>query len=151
LTPPAQYARIFANHPWYYGDQHYGIAVGPSRAAGMALSLGVPFSLHTDAGVTPPGCLHSMWCAVNRVTPKGRVLGEGEKITAEQALHAVTLGSAYLLGLDDQLGSILPGEWADFTILDQSRWTWIPRKSATWWSGAPSWRVRSTRAQERRS
>ena len=134
LTTPAQYARmanlgvcanIFANHLWYYGDQHYEITVGPSRAAGMeacatATAHGVPFSLHTDAGVTPLGCLHSMWCAVNRVTPKGRVLGESEKITAEQALRAVTLGSAYLLGLDDQLGSIQPGKWADFTILDQS-------------------------------
>ncbi|MEZ4564891.1 MAG: amidohydrolase [Thermomicrobiales bacterium] len=134
LTTPAQYARmanlgvcanIFANHLWYYGDQHYEITVGPSRAAGMeasatALAQGVPFSLHSDAGVTPLGCLHSMWCAVNRVTPKGRVLGEAEKITPAQALHAVTLGSAYLLGLDDQLGSIQPGKWADFTILEQS-------------------------------
>lgn len=134
LSTPAQYQRmanlgvcanIFANHLWYYGDQHYEITVGPSRAAGMeasatALAKGVPFSLHTDAGVTPLGCLHSMWCAVNRVTPKGRVLGEAEKITAEQALHAVTLGSAYLLGLDAELGSIQPGKWADFTVLDQS-------------------------------
>ena len=134
LTSPAQYQRmanlgtcanIFANHLWYYGDQHYEITVGPSRAVGMeasatALAHGVPFSLHTDAGVTPLGCLHSMWCAVNRVTPKGRVLGEAEKLTAEQALRAVTLGSAYLLGLDAELGSIQPGKWADFTVLDQS-------------------------------
>ena len=134
LTSPAQYQRmanlgtcanIFANHLWYYGDQHYEITVGPSRAVGMeasatALAHGVPFSLHTDAGVTPLGCLHSMWCAVNRVTPKGRVLGEAEKLTAEQALRAVTLGSAYLLGLDAELGSIQTGKWADFTVLDQS-------------------------------
>ncbi|MFT4041287.1 MAG: amidohydrolase [Thermomicrobiales bacterium] len=134
LTTPAQYERmanlgvcanIFANHLWYYGDQHYEITVGPSRAVGMeaaatATAKGVPFSLHTDAGVTPLGCIHSMWCAVNRVTPKGRVLGEAEKITTEQALHAVTLGSAYLLGLDAELGSIQPGKWADFTVLDHS-------------------------------
>lgn len=134
LTSPAQYARmaelamcanIFANHLWYYGDQHYEITVGPERAAGMeacatALAAGVPFSLHTDAGVTPLGCLHSMWCAVNRVTPKGRVLGENEKISAADALRAVTLGSAYLLGLDEEMGSIQPGKWADFTILEES-------------------------------
>ena len=134
LTSPAQYhrmanlgvcANIFANHLWYFGAQHFEITVGPSRAVAMeacatATAAGVPFSLHTDAGVTPLGCIHSMWCAVNRVTPKGRVLGEAEKISAEQALHAVTLGSAYLLGLDAELGSIQPGKWADFTILDQS-------------------------------
>jgi predicted amidohydrolase YtcJ len=134
LTTPAQYARmatlnvcanIFANHLWYWGDQHYEITVGPERAEGMeacatALAHGVPFSLHTDANVTPLGCLHSMWCAVNRVTPKGRVLGEAEKISAEDALRAVTLGSAYLLGLDEDLGSIQTGKWADFTVLAES-------------------------------
>jgi predicted amidohydrolase YtcJ len=134
LTNSAQYARmaelgmcanIFSNHLWYYGDQHYEITVGPERAAGMeacatALAQGVPFSVHCDAGVTPLGCLHTMWCAVNRVTPKGRVLGENEKISAADALHAVTLGSAYLLGLDEEMGSIQPGKWADFTVLEES-------------------------------
>jgi predicted amidohydrolase YtcJ len=134
LTNPAQYERmatlgvcanIFANHLWYWGDQHYEITVGPERAEGMeacatALANGVPFSLHTDASVTPLGCLHSMWCAVNRVTPKGRVLGEAEKISAEDALRAVTLGSAYLLGLDEDMGSIQTGKWADFTVLEES-------------------------------
>jgi len=61
-----------------------------------------------------------MWCAVNRVTPKGRVLGEAEKIIAEDALRAVTLGSAYLLELDEDMGSIQTGKWADFTILEES-------------------------------
>jgi hypothetical protein len=134
LTTPAQYTRmatlgvcanIFANHLWYWGDQHYEITVGPERAEGMeaaatALAQGVPFSLHTDASVTPLGCLHSIWSAVNRVTPKGRVLGEAEKISAEAAMRAVTLGSAYQLGLDEEMGSIQTGKWADFTILAES-------------------------------
>lgn len=134
LTTPAQYekiaklglcANIFANHIWYYGDQHYEILLGPQRAeqieaARSALDAGVPISLHTDASVTPLGSLHLMWCAVNRVTPKGRILGEGEKITPEEALWAVTMGSAYLLGLDAEMGSIAPGKLADFTILEEN-------------------------------
>ena len=134
LTSPAQYARmanlqvganIFANHIYYYGDQHYEYTLGPERAEGMesaatALEMGIPISFHTDASVTPLGCLHSMWCAVNRVTASGRVLGEAEKVTPAQALHAVTLGSAYLLHLDDMMGSIDPGKYADFTVLEES-------------------------------
>ena len=134
LTTPAQYARmgelgvganIFANHLWYWGDQHYEITVGPERAEGMddamsAAEHGVVYSFHTDAAVTPLGCLHSMWCAVNRVTPKGRVLGESRRISAEDALRAVTLGSAFLLGLDGELGSIETGKWADFTVLAEN-------------------------------
>lgn len=61
-----------------------------------------------------------MWCAVNRVTPKGRVRGEGEKLSAEEAPRAATIGSAYLLGLDEKMGRIQPGKWADFTVLAES-------------------------------
>ena len=45
------------------------------------------FSIHSDANVTPLGHLHTMWCAVNRVTPSGRVLGPDERISAESALR----------------------------------------------------------------
>ena len=37
-----------------------------------------------------------------------------------RVLRAVTLGSAYLLGLDEDLGSIETGKWADFTVLAES-------------------------------
>jgi predicted amidohydrolase YtcJ len=118
-------ANIFANHIWYWGDQHYELTVGPERANGMepcasAKRMGIPFALHSDANVTPLGQLHSMWCAVNRVTPSGRVLGEEEKISAYDALYAVTLGVAYTMHLDAELGSIECGKWADFTVLDES-------------------------------
>ena len=57
LTSAAQYRRmaklgicgnIFANHLWYWGDQHYESTVGPERAhrmeaCGTALRLGVSF------------------------------------------------------------------------------------------------------------
>jgi len=50
----------------------------------------------------------------------GRVLGEDERISVAQALHAVTLGAAYLLGQDDRKGSIEAGKLADFTVLDRN-------------------------------
>ena len=118
-------ANIFANHIWYWGDQHYELTVGPERANRMepcatAKRVGVPFSLHSDANVTPLGPLHLMWCAVNRVTPSGRVLGEQEKITAYDALWAVTQDAAYQMHLDGELGSIECGKYADFAVLDAS-------------------------------
>lgn len=118
-------ANFFANHLWYWGDQHYEQTVGPERAnrlepCASALREGVPFSFHTDASVTPLGHLHTMWCAVNRLTPKGRVLGEHEKISAYEALRAATLGAAYQMHLDGEIGSIECGKWADFTVLEAS-------------------------------
>ncbi len=61
-----------------------------------------------------------MWAATVRKTMSGRVLGEGERITVPQALHAVTLGAAYLLMQDDKKGSIETGKLADFTVLDRN-------------------------------
>ncbi len=117
-------ANFFANHLWYWGDQHYERTVGPERANGLepcasALREGVALSIHSDAGVTPLGQLHTMWCAVNRVTPKGRVLGPAEKISAFEALHAVTLGAAYQMHLDHEIGSLEAGKRADFAVLEE--------------------------------
>jgi predicted amidohydrolase YtcJ len=116
-------ANLFANHLWYWGDQHYEMTMGPDRAnrldaCGSALAAGVPLAIHSDAPVTPLGPLFTAWCAVNRVTPKGRVLGEAERITVPQALHAITLGAAWTLKLDDELGSIECGKRADFCVLE---------------------------------
>jgi predicted amidohydrolase YtcJ len=126
-------ANFFANHLWYWGDQHYEQTVGPERANALepcqsALREGVPFSIHSDAGVTPLGHLHTMWCAVNRVTPKGRVLGETEKISPYEALRAVTLSAAYQLHLDHEIGSLEAGKRADFAILDEDPLTVDPMK-----------------------
>jgi predicted amidohydrolase YtcJ len=132
LTSAAQYRRmaalgmnanIFANHVWYWGDQHYAITVGPDRAARMnasatALREGVRFSLHTDASITPLGSLHSAWCAVNRLTPKGRVLGPDERISVWQALRAVTVDAAHQLHMDHEIGTLEAGKRADMVALE---------------------------------
>ena len=114
---------LFANHIFYFGDQHYELTVGPERAeridaCATALSEGVPLAIHSDAPVTPMGPLFTAWCAINRVTPSGRVLGAAERISVEEALRAVTLGPAYTLHLDHEIGSIEVGKKADFAVLD---------------------------------
>ncbi|MDH5538124.1 MAG: amidohydrolase [Rhizobacter sp.] len=114
---------LFANHLWYWGDQHHDMTMGPDRAhrldaCSSALAAGVPLAIHSDAPVTPLGPLFTAWCAVNRVTPSGRVLGETERLTVPQALHAITLGPAWTLKLDHEIGSIECGKRADFCVLE---------------------------------
>ncbi len=116
-------ANLFANHIYYFGDQHAALTIGPDRARRLdacrsALDLGVPMTIHSDAPVTPMGPLTTAWAAVNRLTASGAVLGPAECISVEQALHAITLGAAYTLHLDDRVGSIEVGKFADFTVLD---------------------------------
>lgn len=126
-------ANFFSNHLWYWGDQHHDITVGPERANGLepcasALREGVSFSVHSDAGVTPLGSLHTMWCVVNRLTPSGRVLGEEEKISPYEALKAVTISAAYQMHLDHEVGSLEAGKFADMAVLDEDPLTIDPIK-----------------------
>ena len=77
-----------------------------------------PFSIHSDAPVTHLAPLFTAWCAVNRVTASGRVLGPAERLTVPDALRAVTLGAAFTLKPDTEIGSIETGKRADFAILE---------------------------------
>jgi predicted amidohydrolase YtcJ len=54
------------------------------------------------------------------ITPKGRVLGESERISAYDALYAATVGAAYQLHMDHEIGTIECGKFADFAVLDES-------------------------------
>ena len=114
---------LFANHHFYWGDEHYALTVGPERATRMnacrsALEHQVPMAIHSDAPITPLGPLFTAWCAVNRLTASGRTQGEFEKIGVADALFAITLGAAYTLKLDGEVGSIETGKRADFAILE---------------------------------
>jgi predicted amidohydrolase YtcJ len=114
---------LFPNHHYYWGDQHYALTVGPERAERMnacatALASGVPLAIHSDAPVTPLGPLFTAWCAVNRQTASGRTLGTEERISVADSLRTITLGAAYTLGLDSEIGSIECGKAADFAVLE---------------------------------
>ena len=132
LADAAQFRRIkalgmcvnlFPNHHYYWGDQHYAVTVGPERAERMnacatALREDVPLAIHSDAPVTPLGPLFTAWCAVNRRTASGRTLGTEERIGVADALRTITLGPAWTLGLDGEIGSIETGKRADFAVLE---------------------------------
>jgi predicted amidohydrolase YtcJ len=96
--------------------------VGPSRSQGFsplatALRLGVGVSTHSDTPVSPIDPLFSAWCAANRVTSSGRILGANERLSVLDALKLVTINAAWLLHRDHEIGSIQVGKRADFTVL----------------------------------
>lgn len=58
-----------------------------------------------------------VWCAVERRTRTGKVLGIEQAISVEEALRAVTLDAAYAYFEEDRKGSIAVGKLADLVVL----------------------------------
>jgi len=116
---------FFALHPYYWGDRHREVFLGPERAARIsptasALARELPFTIHADAPVVPMEALRLVWSAVNRRTRSGVVLGPDERIDAMTALRAVTIDAAYQHFEEDLKGSLEPGKLADLVILSRS-------------------------------
>jgi len=115
---------FFSNHIYYWGDAHYTQTMGTDRANRMnaaesARRLGIPFAFHSDAPITPLNPLFTAWCASQRETSSGRVLGASERVPVADALRAITLGAAYTLKMDHLVGSIEVGKFADFAVLEE--------------------------------
>lgn len=62
----------------------------------------------------------TIWCAVNRITRDGKLLGEDEKISILEAIKAVTINSAYQYGEEGIKGTLKAGKKADLIIVDKN-------------------------------
>jgi hypothetical protein len=115
---------IFIGHTYYWGDVHlrnFGKTRGNHISpAGYACKLGLNVTFHQDTPVTKPNMFHSIWCAVNRLTRSGVVIGEEEKIDVLDALKAVTINAAYQYHEENIKGSLEVNKKADFIIVDSN-------------------------------
>jgi predicted amidohydrolase YtcJ len=112
---------FFAAHPYFWGDWHrksFGddraLRISPLRSA---IDRELAFTIHNDAPIVPPDIMRLLEIAVERRTRSGFVLGEEQRISVEDALHAVTLGAAYGYFEEDRKGSISVGKQADLVVL----------------------------------
>ena len=117
-------ASIFVGHVYFWGDIHLqnlgferGNHISPVRDA---IDRGVVVNFHQDTPVTKPNMLHSIWCAVNRISRNGVEIGKEQRISVYEALKAVTINAAYEYFEENEKGSLEEGKRADMVILSDS-------------------------------
>lgn len=128
-------ANVSANvyYLWSMADTYAKLGLGPERAsqivrAGSLVREGVPVSFHSDFTMAPAEPLFFVTIAATRKTADGVVMAPEERLTVHQALRAITIDAAYCLKQDDQIGSIVAGKKADFTILEQDPYKVAPEE-----------------------
>ena len=113
----------FVAHTFYWGDAHRK-NLGETRANNISpvkstIDLDIVYTFHQDSPVISPNMIETLWCATNRITRDGVVLGENEKISLYDALKAITINGAYQYFEEDTKGSIRVGKRADLVRLDR--------------------------------
>ena len=137
---------------YLYGAAYRDQILGAERAEsivpmGASLKAGIPFSLHTDAPVSPPGPLRLVQIAVTRrCEVDNSVIGADQAIPADEAMKAITIHAARQIGLGDTIGTLEPGKEADLTILEADPFKAQPDQisaiqvSETWVAGEKAFR-----------
>lgn len=100
--------------------------LGPDRARIGAyvwrslLDQGALLALGTDAPVEPVDPFANMYAALTRNRPDtGTPFYPDQCMTRKEVLYAYTMGNARAAFEEDAKGSLSPGKWADFIILDR--------------------------------
>ncbi|HXY04855.1 MAG TPA: amidohydrolase [Terriglobales bacterium] len=86
------------------------------------LNHGVHLAFGTDWDVAPLNPLLGIYAAVTRATLDGKNPNgwfPEQKLTAAEAVHAYTMGSAYAEFQEKEKGSITPGKFADMVLLSE--------------------------------
>jgi predicted amidohydrolase YtcJ len=105
--------------------------VGPKRILGgyawrRMLDADVVIANGSDFPVELSNPFHGLYASVTRQGRDGEPEGgwyPDQALTRAETLHSFTLGAAYAAHQEDRLGSLEPGKWADFIVIDRDYFT----------------------------
>ncbi|MCB0110107.1 MAG: amidohydrolase, partial [Caldilineaceae bacterium] len=105
-------------------DAFWGKRGDLAYAFRQLLDSGARMAFGSDAPVETPNPFVGIHAAVTRRRADGYPNGEGwhpsEKLTVAEAVAGYTTGAAYAESLDDVMGAITPGKYADFIVPDRN-------------------------------
>jgi len=101
--------------------------IGPERIKGgyawrRLLESGAALASGSDFPVELANPWHGLYAAITRQDRGGEPDGgwyADQSLTRAEALHSFTLAAAYAAHQEDRLGSLEPGKWADFILIDR--------------------------------
>jgi hypothetical protein len=116
------------NHLYYYGDALRTDILGEERTQRIlpiaSTKKGeIKYSLHADQPMFESKPFRLIQTAVERKTKSGYLIGEGEKIELLEAIRSMTINPAWQINMDEKIGSLEIGKYADFIILDINPFT----------------------------
>ncbi len=105
-------------------DRYWGTRGENAYVFRSLLDLGVPLAFGSDAPIEVFDPFLALFSAVARRTEVNRVPGgvvwyPEQRLTLSEAVRAYTWGGAYAGGMEDRLGKLAPGYYADMVVLDR--------------------------------
>ncbi len=112
------------NHLYYYGDALRTSILGNERAEKIlpiasVKNNGIKYSLHADQPMFESHPFRLIQTAVERKTNAGNTIGENQRISLMDAIKSMTIDAAWQINMDDKIGSLEKGKYADFIIIDK--------------------------------
>lgn len=127
----AGYPEIQSTFTWWIGDTYSG-NFGPKRSLRLKplatfLKNGIKWGGGSDFAVTPFQARYGIWASIARTPLHGVYaedpFGRDEAVDVKTALRSYTIWNAYMMFMEDKIGSIEEGKYADLAIWDKNMYT----------------------------
>jgi predicted amidohydrolase YtcJ len=115
---------VHAIHDAHMVDQYWGARGKNAYTFRSLLELGVPIAFGSDAPIEIYDPFQGLFAAVARRNEIDRsIIGDvwypEQRISLNKALRGYTWGGAYAAHMEDRLGKLMPGYYADLAVLDR--------------------------------
>jgi predicted amidohydrolase YtcJ len=123
LTPS-----LHINHLYYYGDALKDDLLGKQRAEHILPLRSIKehelnYSIHADQPMFESNPFRLIQTAVERKTRSGNILGKTQNLTVLEAIKSLTIDAAWQIHMEDKIGSLEKGKYADFVVLNKNPFT----------------------------